>query len=101
MTLSADGLNVQSTSTQPIFVGDGYHCSDLSTRAAAVDSTIAHVQTEALQYMKTWLAAWKPSYGRSYGRSSSRRATRDLSPGIQLNEGTKPTTAWNRGSGTF
>lgn len=97
MTLSADGLNVQSTPTQPIVVGDGFHCSDLGTSSAKVDPTIAHVQAESLKYMKTWLAAWKPSNS----SSSSRRAARDLTPGIQLIGGSKPTSAWSRGSGTL
>ena len=97
MTLSADGLNVQSTSTQPIVVGDGYHCSDLGTKAGKVDSTVANVQTQSLKYMKTWLAAWTPSYN----SSSRRRATRNLTPEIQLIGGDKPTSAWSRGSGFF
>jgi hypothetical protein len=61
VTVSADGQNIQSSPTQPIFVSDGFHCSDLSTAAGRVDPTIAHVQSEALSYMKTWLADWKPS----------------------------------------
>ncbi|KIM91231.1 hypothetical protein PILCRDRAFT_59170 [Piloderma croceum F 1598] len=61
VTVSADGQNIQSSPTQPIFVSDGFHCSDLSTAAGLVDPTIAHVQSEALSYMKTWLADWKPS----------------------------------------
>ena len=97
MTLSADGIYVQSTPTQPIIVGDGYHCSDLGTKAAEVDPTIAHVQAQSLKYMKTWLAAWEPSSNSSY----SWRVARDLSPGTQLIGGNKPTSAWSRSSGTI
>ncbi|TFY55376.1 hypothetical protein EVG20_g9337 [Dentipellis fragilis] len=61
-TVSADNHTVASTPSQPIFVGDGFHCSDLKTSAAQVDPTIAKVQTAALGYMKTWLAEWRPAY---------------------------------------
>ncbi|EPQ59204.1 peptidase S28 [Gloeophyllum trabeum ATCC 11539] len=58
-TVSADGVYVPSTPTQPIAVGDGYHCSDLIVANAEVDATVMNVQNEALGYMKTWLSQWK------------------------------------------
>ncbi|EGN95063.1 hypothetical protein SERLA73DRAFT_187354 [Serpula lacrymans var. lacrymans S7.3] len=58
-TVSADGLNKPSTDTQPIYEGDGFHCSDLITENGVVDDTIAKVQTAGLSYMKTWLSQWK------------------------------------------
>lgn len=64
-TVSAEGLHVASTSTQPIFLSDGFHCSDLSVRNAVADPTVANVQTQALKYMATWLAEWKAPRPRS------------------------------------
>lgn len=58
-TVSADGVDVASTNTQPIAIGDGFHCSDLLTSAGTVDQTVRAVQTEALSFMKTWLAEWE------------------------------------------
>ena len=60
-TLSADGVNVQGTESQPVVVSDGFHCSDLLTRNARVDDTILDVHTQALASMKTWLADWTPT----------------------------------------
>ncbi|KAF8180113.1 serine carboxypeptidase S28-domain-containing protein [Pholiota molesta] len=61
-TLSADGLNVKSTPSQPIGEGDGFHCSDLLT-SSNIDPTVLAVQNEGLASMKTWIAAWKPQSG--------------------------------------
>ena len=55
-TVSADGLNKASTSTQPIYESDGFHCSDLSAKNGVVDETVYAVQMAGLEYMKTWLA---------------------------------------------
>ncbi|KAH7908620.1 peptidase S28 [Hygrophoropsis aurantiaca] len=60
-TVSADGLNKANTTTQPIYEGDGFHCSDLLTENGIVDETIMTVQMAGLEYMKTWLAEWSPS----------------------------------------
>ncbi|THH17760.1 hypothetical protein EW146_g3119 [Bondarzewia mesenterica] len=60
-TVSADGLYVPSTASQPIAVGDGYHCSDLKSAAGEVDATVKKVQDEALQSIHAWLADWSPS----------------------------------------
>ncbi|KAH9920151.1 peptidase S28 [Fomitopsis serialis] len=59
-TISADGTNFQSTSTRPIAIGDGYHCSDLDAANGEVDSTIAAVQAQGLAAMKSWLETWEP-----------------------------------------
>lgn len=59
--MSSDYHMRQSTNSQPIAIGDGYHCSDLSSAAGVIDETINAVQTKALANMKTWLAEWKPS----------------------------------------
>ncbi|KAI6101248.1 peptidase S28 [Pisolithus sp. B1] len=60
-TVSSDFIYKASTDTQPIYVGDGFHCSDMITENGVVDATIANVQSAALGYMKTWLAGWTPS----------------------------------------
>lgn len=63
-TVSADGVNITGTSTQPVEVGDGFHCSDLVTANGLVDSNVLAVQTKALTFMKSWLAEWKPPSSR-------------------------------------
>jgi hypothetical protein len=60
-TVSADGLNKLNTTSMPIYMSDGFHCSDLITDNGIVDPTIAVVQEAGLRYMKEWLAEWKPS----------------------------------------
>ncbi|KAF5392923.1 hypothetical protein D9757_001233 [Collybiopsis confluens] len=71
-TVSADGVARASTSTQPIAIGDGFHCSDLSTASGKVDSTVLAVQTKALSFMKTWLAEWTPPASRKREVQSTR-----------------------------
>ncbi|KAF8995657.1 serine carboxypeptidase S28-domain-containing protein [Cyathus striatus] len=98
-TISAEGLNVRSTSSQPIFVSDGFHCSDLGASSAAVDPTIANVQNNALAAMKVWLTTWKPNHSGQH--SSSPRSTAQI---IKQSESvqpvsTKPLNAWFRGAG--
>lgn len=58
-TLSAQGLNVQSTDEMPIGLSDGFHCSDLLTTTGAVDATVGKVQASALVSMSAWLKEWK------------------------------------------
>lgn len=60
-THSAQGLNIPSTPQMPIYLSDGFHCSDLSVANGLVDSTVLDVQKAALASMKAWLATWKPS----------------------------------------
>ncbi|KAI6044406.1 peptidase S28 [Pisolithus marmoratus] len=60
-TVSSDFIYKASTDTQPIYAGDGFHCSDLITESGVVDASIAKVQSAALWYMKTWLEGWTPS----------------------------------------
>ncbi|TDL29922.1 hypothetical protein BD410DRAFT_759045 [Rickenella mellea] len=59
-TVSSDFHFRQSTSSQPIAVSDGFHCSDLGRKNGMTDTTVAAVQTQALATMKTWLAQWTP-----------------------------------------
>ena len=73
-TVSADGVDVQSTSSQPVAVGDGYHSSDLLTRNTHVNATIKKVQSEGLAGMKAWLADWTPTdSNRELDRAAYRR----------------------------
>ncbi|KAF4598845.1 hypothetical protein EYR38_007253 [Pleurotus pulmonarius] len=97
-TVSAQGLNVQSTDLQPIAVGDGFHCSDLSARSAS-DATIAAVQTHALASMKTWLATWKPTS--TSAKSSAGQVTIDRSDRPARVGGIKPMNGWFKGFGSF
>ncbi|KAH9839119.1 peptidase S28 [Rhodofomes roseus] len=60
VTISADGTDFKSTSTQPIVMGDGFHCSDMFAPNGEVDSTIAAVQAQGLATMKSWLETWEP-----------------------------------------
>lgn len=60
-TVSADGTAFPSTPQQPIAVGDGFHCSDMSTLDGTIDPTIKAVQTKALQSIHGWLQGFKPS----------------------------------------
>ncbi|KAJ8469607.1 hypothetical protein ONZ51_g8879 [Trametes cubensis] len=60
-TLAADGTHFKSTPGQPLTISDGFHCSDLSTANAQVDSTVLAVQQQALKTIAGWVAEWKPS----------------------------------------
>ncbi|KAF8552214.1 hypothetical protein OG21DRAFT_1465999 [Imleria badia] len=55
-SVSADGLNKANTTTQPIYVSDGFHISDLERVNGIADETVYAVQMAALEYMKMWLA---------------------------------------------
>ncbi|KIK95608.1 hypothetical protein PAXRUDRAFT_140281 [Paxillus rubicundulus Ve08.2h10] len=57
-TVSADGLYKLNTTTQPIYEGGGFHCSDLIAESGIVDETIRTVQMAGLEYMRTWLAEY-------------------------------------------
>ncbi|KAG6808517.1 hypothetical protein H0H92_003858 [Tricholoma furcatifolium] len=63
-TVSSVDVDRTSTETQPIEVGDGFHCSDLLTESGSVDATVLAVQQKALGFMQTWLAEWtRPAHG--------------------------------------
>ncbi|KJA16225.1 hypothetical protein HYPSUDRAFT_298283 [Hypholoma sublateritium FD-334 SS-4] len=97
-TVSAETQNIQSTASQPIAVGDGFHCSDLITRAGLVDASIAAVQAKALASMKTWLSAWKPSSNGSPVKTprSVPATPKIISPLVLW----KPVNAWFRQFGS-
>ncbi|KAG5733082.1 putative serine protease K12H4.7 [Termitomyces sp. T112] len=97
-TVSATGVEVPSTDSQPIAVGDGFHCSDLLTRSGTVDATVRAVQTEALGFMKKWLASWKPQ---NKGKGTSAPRSVPVSTSQTLKEhAVKPINAFNGGVGS-
>ncbi|KXN92345.1 Putative serine protease K12H4.7 [Leucoagaricus sp. SymC.cos] len=96
-TISAEGLNVASTPEQPIHVGDGFHCSDLSTANGQIDSTIRAVQTAALASMKTWLAAWKPTSKGGHRNATPAVAPHNIPQGRTSPAPSKPISALQKG----
>ncbi|KAF8914245.1 serine carboxypeptidase S28-domain-containing protein [Gymnopilus junonius] len=97
-TVSSNDVKVPSTAEQPIHVGDGFHCSDLSAASGAIDPTIAAVQQAALASMKTWLKAWKP---KSTGGHTT--SPRSLPQPFQSgpSSAVKPINAWFKAFGTI
>ena len=82
-TLSAEQHIVASTPQQPIFIGDGFHCSDLITANGAVDPTVKAVQNASLKAMAKWLLDFKP-------------ATKHYKKRDEVLPGAKPINAWFR-----
>ncbi|KAH9942562.1 peptidase S28 [Amylocystis lapponica] len=58
-TVSANGTNFKSTSTQPIAVTDAGHASDL-LMWNSINPSVTAAQNQGLAAMKAWLADWKP-----------------------------------------
>ncbi|KAJ3558315.1 hypothetical protein NM688_g1003 [Phlebia brevispora] len=58
-TVSADGITIESTSSQMIGLSDGFHCSDLITANGGADSTILAVQQQGLAALNSWLQGGK------------------------------------------
>ena len=92
-------MNVTSTQDQPIHVGDGFHCSDLSTASGLVDPTILAVQQAALASIKVWIADWKPSVASGGRDGGGIHAETSLSQGRSSPAPSKPISAWNKGAG--
>ncbi|KAJ7124302.1 serine carboxypeptidase S28-domain-containing protein, partial [Mycena epipterygia] len=57
-TVSAPGVTLQSTPSQPIAVGEGYHCADLLTQEGSANPSVAAVQALGLTSIKNWIAAY-------------------------------------------
>ncbi|KAJ7625515.1 serine carboxypeptidase S28-domain-containing protein [Roridomyces roridus] len=57
-TVSAPGVILKSTPSQPIAVGEGYHCADLSTAEGTANPSVLAVQQQGLASMKSWITAW-------------------------------------------
>lgn len=92
-------MNVASTPDQPIHIGDGFHCSDLSVASGLADPTILAVQQAALASMKVWLADWKPSVASGGGDGARIHVGISLSEGRSTPAPSKPISAWNIGAG--
>ncbi|KAJ7724875.1 serine carboxypeptidase S28-domain-containing protein [Mycena metata] len=87
-TVSAPGVVLKSTPSQPIAVGEGYHCADLLTREGTANPTVLAVQDHGLASIKSWIAAWKPAKAK---RSVEELETRELRTGLA-----KPLQGWFR-----
>ncbi|KAF9554962.1 hypothetical protein CPC08DRAFT_712435 [Agrocybe pediades] len=59
-TLSATQQNIASTDSRPIYLTDGFHCSDLSMASRFFDDSVRDVQDKAFATMKAWVAEFKP-----------------------------------------
>ncbi|KAL1743373.1 serine carboxypeptidase S28-domain-containing protein [Schizophyllum fasciatum] len=66
-TMSASGLDVASTTEQPIMISDGFHSSDLDTSAGVSDDSVNRVQQAALKSIASWLVKWSPPTERPKG----------------------------------
>jgi len=93
-------LNVASTQDQPIYVGNGFHCSDLSVASGLADPTILAVQQAALASMKVWIADWKPSVASDGGDNVRIHVGILSSQGRSTPAPSKPISAWSKGAGT-
>ena len=60
VTHSAAAARIASTATQPIFLTDGFHCSDLIVDNA-IDQSINQVFQSAITTFPQWVAEFKPS----------------------------------------
>lgn len=98
-TMSADGLNVKSTVSQPIAESNGFHCSDLSTTNGIVDATVKAVQTKALASIKTWMSAYKPST--AVANPSTHVVQVDGRQPSSSSVSKKPLNAWFKGFGSL
>lgn len=98
-TVSSTDVSVPSTASQPIGLGDGFHCSDLITSGGVADVTVATVQKAGLASMKTWLAAWKPAT-RGGGRVTSPRSVPQPASKISSPFVLKPINGWFKQFGT-
>ncbi|KAJ7126407.1 serine carboxypeptidase S28-domain-containing protein [Mycena crocata] len=90
-TVSAPGVTVQSTPSQPIAVGEGYHCADLcstATKEGLTNPTVAAVQSQGLASIKSWIAAWKPAKAKSSRKMEARET--------QIGRLEKPLQGWFR-----
>ncbi|GJJ15866.1 hypothetical protein Clacol_010144 [Clathrus columnatus] len=59
-TLSSDFHTRVSTSSQPIYVGNGFHCSDLIVQSG-IDPTIKAVIDAGVATLSNWLTEWPGS----------------------------------------
>ncbi|TFK21622.1 hypothetical protein FA15DRAFT_672436 [Coprinopsis marcescibilis] len=53
---SAPAVNITSTELQPIYLTDGFHCSDMSRINSRFDESIANVYREASTTFQSWVS---------------------------------------------
>jgi len=88
-TVSAPGVALKSTASQPIAVGEGYHCADLLTREGLANPAVLAVQNHGLASIQAWIAAWKPA------KALGTRQLESLEPGTSTKL-SKPIQGWFR-----
>jgi hypothetical protein len=86
-TVSSTFHQRESTPSQPIAIGGGYHCSDLSIANGKADPSVAAVQQEGLSKIAEWLPEFQP-------KLEKREVGRDVSNDSPM---IKPINAWFRG----
>ncbi|TFK63556.1 hypothetical protein BDN72DRAFT_311679 [Pluteus cervinus] len=99
-TMSAEGLGNDSTPTELINLGDGFHCSDLRASTALYSAPIADIQKKALATFHTWVSEYKPTAAQ--GSAPSRPVASDTSNEGFVDPptstvGKKPISAWQKG----
>jgi hypothetical protein len=64
-TVIAAGSPFQNTTSHPVGLSDGYHCSDLLTSEGTHDSSVFAVQQQGLAAMSRWLPTFQPTAKRA------------------------------------
>jgi len=78
-TVSSDYHVRQSTETQPIFVSDGFHCSDLIT-SFDVDQSVADVAALGVAYLGRWQQEWRQAHPQASSASAFNTPNPDTLP---------------------
>ncbi|KAF9266345.1 hypothetical protein L218DRAFT_922990 [Marasmius fiardii PR-910] len=61
-SVSAEAVNIASTDSQPIYLSEGFHASDLLARFAAVNPSVASAQQTGLAAIRRWMQEWKQQH---------------------------------------
>ncbi|TFK66312.1 hypothetical protein BDN72DRAFT_961863 [Pluteus cervinus] len=99
-TMSAEGLNKESTPTEIINLGDGFHCSDLLSRNVPYSTLLADIQKKALATFHTWVSEYKPAaaQGSAPPRPVASTTSNEGLVGPPISTvGKKPISAWQKG----
>jgi len=100
-TVSSDFHTRQSTSTQPIAEGDGFHTSDLLTANGVVDATVLAVQKQALATFRTWVSQWKAPSTAPARNLTAVAAAAAPAPGAPKSGGKQLQNAWFKSFGSI
>jgi len=60
-TFSAEAAQVPSRESRPIYLTDGFHCSDLLFANAALDPGVREVWRNALEIFPKWISEFTPT----------------------------------------